>query len=218
MWKVDKPLPGQNPAAFKDFLRRLSIAEQIKVAMRRKYALAVYQAAGESAERFLSRSREFWESYEWVNRLWVPEDPVYSGTRAGVTLATSTDLWTLTTASTAQARVLESFIGGEATSSTVLRFAVQISTSGTTPTNATPTPFNSRSPAATSLFRTAWSVQPTLTSGSIPFYHAFNAFGGTDRWVAQPGAEVYLVNGEQLSGRSASGTPVVSAHLIWEEL
>ena len=36
--------------------------------------------------------------------------------------------------------------------------------------------------------------------------------------LPQPGEEIYLVNGEYVSMRSASGTPVVSAHVIFEEL
>ena len=217
MWTRLQALPGQTPNDFKDYQRRLRIAEKLKIVLRTGYAQAVRQAYNESRERFLSRSHDFWQSYEALNRLWLPEDPVYSGSRAGITLATTTDLWTLTVAAAAQVRVLESYLGGEATASTVLRFAVQISTSGTTPTNQTPSLFNSRSPAASSLFRTAWTTQPTL-SGNPLLFHAFNAFGGTDRWVPQPGEEIYLVNGEQLSGRSASGIPIVSGHLIWEEL
>jgi hypothetical protein len=113
--------------------------------------------------------------------------------------------------------VLESFAAGEATVSTVVRIAIQRSTGGTTPTNQTPEKFSTRSPAAVATFATTWSAQPTL-SGAALMFHAFNAFGGGDRWVAQPGEEVYLVNGELLSCRSASGTPVVSAHVVWEEL
>ena len=201
----------------RDYLQRLAFAEPLKQAMRQQYAACIRQTHGESVDRFLARSHAFWQEYEALNRLYLPDDPVYSGSRGGVTLTTTDDLWTLTSAASAQVRILESFLGGEATTSTVLRFAVQISTGGSTPTNQTPEKFNSRSPAATSLFRTAWTTDPTL-SGSALLWHAFNAFGGSDRWVPQPGAEIYLVNGEQLSGRSASGTPVVSAHLIFEEL
>lgn len=200
-----------------DFLSRFVYAEGMKTAMRVQYGLAVRQARGEARESFLSRSRAFWAEYEEINRRVLPDDPVYTGTRSGVTLATTTDLWTLKSPASGQVRVLESYLGGESTVSTVLRFAIQFSTGGTTPTTQTPEKMNSRSPAAASTFNTAWSAQPTL-SGQPLMFHAFNTFGGTDRWVAAPGGEIFLVNGEQLSGRSASGTPVVSSHIIWEEL
>lgn len=201
----------------RDYLRRWVGAEQVKTAMRRRYAEALRQVRGESREDFLTRSRAFWAEYEHVNRQYIPDDPVYSGVRAGATLATTADLWTLTSPASGQVRIVEHMIGGESTASTVLRFAVQISTGGATPTNQTPEKFNTRSPAAASSFRTAWTTAPTL-SGNPLVMHAFNTFGGFDRWAPPPGGEVYLVNGEQLSGRSASGTPVVSSHLIWEEL
>lgn len=201
----------------RDFLRRFVYTETLKRSMLASYACAVRQTKGEPRERFLARSHAFWVEYEELNRTYLPDDPVYTGTRAGVTLSTTADLWTLTSPGSGQLRVLESYIGGEATTSTVLRFAVQLSSSGTTPTNQTPEKMNSRSPAAASTFATTWSAQPTL-SGNALLFQAFNAFGGTDRWVPAPGSEIYLVNGEKLSGRSAVGTPVVSSHLIWEEM
>lgn len=214
---VERALIAKAQARERDYMRRFVGAEELKRSMLGRYAACVRQTRGEPRECFLVRSRAFWEEYEEINRGYLPDDPVYSGTRAGVTLTTTDDLWTLTSPGSGQVRVLESYLGGENTTSTVLRFAVQISTSGTTPTNQTPEKFNSRSPAAASSFRTAWSTDPTL-SGVALLFHAMNTFGGTDRWVPAPGAEIYLVNGEQLSGRSASGTPIVSSHLIWEEL
>lgn len=214
---VEQALLTKAQARERDYMRRFVGAEALKRAMLDRYAACIRQTRGERREAFLARSFAFWSEYEAINRNLLPDDPVYSGTRAGVTLTTTDDLWTLTSPGSGQVRVLESYLGGENTASTVVRFAVQISTSGTTPTNQTPEKFNSRSPAAASTFRTAWTTDPTL-SGSALVYHAFNTFGGTDRWVPAPGAEIYLVNGEQLSGRSAGGTPIVSAHLIWEEL
>jgi hypothetical protein len=182
------------------------VAEGMKNALRRDYVT-----------RPRSDWRGFWAEYEQINRDLLPEDPVYTGTRSGVTLATSTDLWTLTSPGSGQTRVLEHYLGGESTSSTVLRFAIQRSTGGTTATNQTPELMNTRSPAAASTFATGWVAQPTL-SGSALLWVAINTFGGTDRWVPAPGEEIFQVNGELLSGRSASGTPVVSSHLVWEEL
>lgn len=209
----------------RDFSKRLAMSEAIKQQMRRGYSRAVHQSTGEPRERFLSRSRAFWEEYEELNLAMVPEDPVYSKTAAGVTLTTTNSLWQLLAAATGQMRVLESFIGGEATVSTVLRFSVALSAigAGAAPATYTPEKFNSRSPAATTTAygaataQVAWATTQETLNNPL-FLHAFNAFGGTDRWVAQPGEEIYRVNGEYISGRSLSGLPVVSAHVIFEEL
>lgn len=193
------------------------IAEHLKIQARLHYIATAPPSADRRPEDTLRRSDEFWESYEDINRRWIPDDPVFSGARGGVTLATTTDLWTLTVGASGQLRVLESYIGGESTASTVLRLALQASTGGATPTNQTPEKFSSRSPAAVSTFATGWTTQPTL-SGNPYAFHTFNTFGGTDRIVFAPGAEYFLVNGEKMSARSQSGIPVVSAHVIFEEL
>lgn len=214
------PEPRTIPACCSDpadYLRRWRIAETTKQALREKYAASAVRENKSNYDTWVVRSSAFWAEYEDINRRLLPEDPVYSGTRGGVTLATTTDLWTLSSPAAGQLRILESFVGGEATTSSVVRLAVQRSTGGTTPTNQTPEKFNTRSPAAASTFATTWSAQPTL-SGAPNLFHAFNAFGGGDRWVSQPGQEIYLVNAEILSCRSASGTPVVSGHVIWEEM
>lgn len=209
----------------KDLIRRSGIAEEIKIALRRKYARAVEQSRGESAAAFRSRSHSFWSEYENINRIWIPEDPVYSKSMTGITLTTTNSLWQLLAPASGQLRLLESFLGGEATSSTVLRFSVARSAagSGTAPTTYTAEKFNTRSPAAAATAygavnaQVAWGTTQETLNNPL-FMHAFNAFGGTDRWVPQPGEEIYLVNGEYMSGRSLSGTPVVSGHIIWEEL
>lgn len=203
-------LSDYDHAGFAKYGEAYGVAELIKREMRSKY---VHHCR-------LVRNvdwRGFWQEYEEVNRLYMPEDPVYTGTRGGATLATTADLWTLSSPSAGQDRVLESYIGGESTVSTVLRFKIQRSTGGTTPSNQTPEKMNTRSPAANSTFATSWSSQPSL-SGSVLLWHTFNTFGGTDRWVPAPGEEIYLVNAEILSARSDSGTPVVSSHVVWEEL
>jgi hypothetical protein len=174
------------------------------------------------ATDYMQAARGFWSVYEEVNRRLIPDDPVYSVTMMGRSLSTSADYIALLAAATSQGRLLESFLGGEATSSTVLRVAVQRSTSGTTPATQTPEKFNTLSPAAafSAAVQTgsaSWTTQPTL-SGNPLITHTFNAFGGTDRWLAALGAEIYLTNSGQLSFRSASGTPAASAHVIWEEL
>lgn len=193
-------------------------AEIRKLELRRRYHASEAPLRGrQSWEQMRASSDAFWEEYQALNDLWMPEDPVYAGTRGGITLATTTDAWTYTSPSTGQARILESYVGGENTSSTVGRIALQRSTGGTTATNQTLEKMSTRSPTSVGTFATTWSAQPTL-SGVALLFHAFNTFGGTDRWVSAPGEEIYQVNGELLSARSASGTPLVSTHAVLEEL
>lgn len=205
-----------------DYALRCAEAELLKVALRWKYWAAESRLDRARFDQFdyaaqRARSWEMWAEYEEINRRLIPEDPVYSGTRGGVALSTTADLWTYTSAATGQARLLEVSIQGEAAASAVNRAGLYLSTSGATPTNQTMEKFSSRSPAAAGTFATAWTTQPTLNTNPLLWF-AFNAFGGGDKWVAQPGAEVYLVNGEKTSQRSATGTSTVSGHVIVEEM
>lgn len=195
-------------------------AESLKRGMRDHYSMITMRQRGKlSFDQMVKDAKDFWSEYEEINRKLCPDDPVYSGTRAGVTQAASTaDLWTLSVGSSGQLRILESFVGGESTSSAVCRLAMQRSTGGTTPTNQTPEKASTRSPSAVATFATTWSAQPTL-SGNPFLFHAFNTFGGTDRWVPQPGEEIYLVNSEILSLRPQTATSnIYSAHVVWEEM
>lgn len=213
-----------NEAGLDKYGEPFLIAEEIKVRMRLGYRLEQAQAQRRGEDRDVQNERawDFWSEYEEINRRWLPNDPTYSLSEAGAVLITTGDMATLTAATTAWARVVESYIGGESGSSTVLRMAVQRSnTAATGGTATTPSRFSGLSPAAA----TTAAVQSTggsVLTGIAVLFHDFNTFGGTDRWVADPNHEVYygsaVANMAQLSWRSASGTPTVSAHQIFEEL
>lgn len=128
-----------------------------------------------------------------------------------------------TWSATVAARVIEVFIGGEATSSTVNRMTLRRhSTQGATPTNTTPAQLNPFSPAARALgFVLCASTQPVVQAGHL-LNLAFNAFGGIIRWVAAPGEEPYFTGATATNNEgsisSLSGTGIVSSHIIFEEL
>jgi hypothetical protein len=199
-----------------DYALRCAEAELLKVALRWKYWRSEHHRR-DPYEIQRARSWEMWSEYEDINRRLIPEDPVYSGIRAGVALSTTADLFTYTSAASGQARALEVSVGGEAAASAVNRAGLYNSSSGATPTNQTMEKFSTRSPAAAGTFATAWTTQPTLNTNPVLLF-AFNAFGGGDKWIAQPGAELYTVNGEKVSMRSLSGTSTVSSHIIIEEM
>lgn len=160
---------------------------------------------------------------------------VYNKPFTGLTLSTTNSAWEvrpLAAANPVLSRVLEHYVGGESTTSTVLRAGVSRVTTegtGTAPTSYTPNKLNPYSPAATNVVsgalsaNVAWGTAQEVL-GDPMIVHTFNTFGGTDRWVPQPGEEIYMGfgTGQTLltgcSFRSISGTPVVSGHLVFEEM
>lgn len=191
-------------------------ADVIKRELRKQEWLRELRSPSRCYEEAIERSRKLWTQYEQVNRDLCPDDPVYSIINAGTALSTTADNLTFQAASAGQGRILELIIGGEATASAVNRIAVQrAGTSITSNTAITPEKFNSRSPAAAGTYGKAGTQSlvgnPMLSIG-------FNAFGGFIRWVAGPGEELYFVNSEVISVRSASGTSTVSSTGIFEEL
>lgn len=208
-----------------DFVKRFATAEEIKQSMRRQYARATRKV--DSFENMLRRAVDFYSEYEEVNQRYVPEDPVFSKAVTGLTATTTNDMWEIGAASAGQCRIIESFISGEATTSAVARVLIQRVTTqgtGTAPTTFTPEKFNTRSPAAASTVygaisaQVAWGTAQAVLNANPLITHGFNALGGSDRWVAQPGEEIYLVNSEFASMRSASGVGPFSAYVVFEEL
>lgn len=189
---------------------------EIKRLLQKQNWIAEMRAPSRCFAEAVERSRKFWEQYEQVNRDYCPDDPVYSIINAGTALSTTADNLTFQAASAGQGRILELIIGGEATSSAVNRVSVQRAGTSITGNSAiTPEKFNSRSPAAAGTYGKAGTQ---ALSGNPALSLAFNAFGGFIRWVAAPGEELYYVNSEVISVRSASGTSIVSSTGIFEEL
>lgn len=150
---------------------------------------------------------------------------LYSYSINGTALSTTTGLLTLQTAVTGAGSVIslnEVMLAGEAGSSSVARFAVNRPSAAPTggATAQTAEKINPASGAATHVVATAYaSTQGTLSTNDVLIL-GFNAFGGVIRWLAAPGEEIVV--GTQgavayLIGRSRSGTPTVSGHMIVNE-
>jgi hypothetical protein len=192
------------------------LTEAIKAELRKQNWLYEMRNPSRCYDEAVERSFKLWVQYEKINRELCPDDPVYSIINAGATLSTTADLLTFQAAAAGQGRVLELIIGGEATTSAVNRLSVQRAGTSITANSAiTPEKFNSRSPAAAGTYGKA-GTQALVGNPMLTL--AFNAFGGFIRWVAGPGEEMYYVNSEVISVRSASGVSVVSATGIFEEL
>lgn len=149
---------------------------------------------------------------------------VYSVGREGLTVpASPAPIITYKSAANIVARVLEWFIGGEATSSTVNRMVVRrSSTDGTTPTAQTPAKLSSSQPAAQGTSATAFSGNPTLAAAPGLLSFALNVFGAVMRWVAAPGQENYVqgstAGNDELGLYGPSGTGAISMHALVEEI
>ena len=190
--------------------------DTIKEELRKQNWIKELRSPSRSYQEALDRSFAMWTEYENVNRDFCPDDPVYSIINAGTALSTTADNLTFQAAAAGQGRILEIIFGGEATTSAVNRVAVQrAGTSITGNTAITPEKFNSRSPAAAGTYGKAGTQ---ALAGNPMLSLAFNAFGGFLRWVAGPGEELYFVNSEVISIRSASGTSVISSTGVFEEL
>src|SRR5262245_10578634 len=96
------------------------------------------------------------------------------------------------TTAASTAKVVECYIGGEPSASTIKRMPLRrLSTNGATPTNQTPAALNPLSAAAVSQGYVAATTGPTIASTQHLANLAINVFGGIVRWVAAPGEEIY---------------------------
>lgn len=149
----------------------------------------------------------------------------YAASYNGIALSTTNDVRTLQTTATGQGsviRVYEIYLGGESSSSTVARVAVNRPSAAPTgaATNVVPEKVDPASVAAAFTNASTYATtQPTLSTNDVLIL-AFNAFGGVVRWFATPDGEIVV--GSQgavayLSTRSRSGTPTVSGHILVEE-
>lgn len=121
-------------------------------------------------------------------------------------------------------RITEMFIGGEATSSTVVRMAARRnSTQAATPTNVVPAGLSPFSAASAANFHQLAVTPPVAGAATQHLLNmSFNAFGGVIRWVAAPGEELYIIGAtaanNEISLSSVSGSALISSHVIFEEL
>jgi hypothetical protein len=125
--------------------------------------------------------------------------------------------------SAAMLRVMDLYIGGEATASTVNRMSLRrASTNSGTPTNQVPAASNYNSQAAVSQGSVASTTGPIIASTQHLGNFALNAFGGVVRWVAAPGEEIWAglaaAPNSELILDSISGVGVVSQDVHFEEI
>lgn len=127
------------------------------------------------------------------------------------------------TETTSTLRIVEFFIGGEATASTVNRMSLRrLSTNALTPTNQPPGATNPLSIAATSDGYVAAATAPVIASTQHLANVALNTFGGVVRWVAAPGEEIWATASTAPNGEicldSISGAGIVSTDIRFEEI
>lgn len=129
------------------------------------------------------------------------------------------------------ARIIEFFVGGEATSSSVNRMTLRRhSTNAGTPaagnelfaTTVAPISPLSGAAGATITYNQATTNPTTANLNPISIW-AFNSFGGVIRWVAAPGEEIWMMGAtanlsEISTSTLGSGTGTVSTTFTLEEM
>ena len=142
--------------------------------------------------------------------------------RDNVTPASPNELLTLVSASNRRCKVTSMEVVGLGTSSAAQRLIAANSATGTTGGGAiTPDKAdNVDQPAAATVVDTTWSAQPTLNTNGIIL--GWNALGGPNRWVTQPGRPDGMLearNGAYISIRAAAGVTyqACSFSLTFEE-
>lgn len=192
--------------------------EALKLALRIDYRNRCLTKPARSYQEALDRSRAFWPKYEQINRDYCPDDPVYAITRAGAALSTTADHLHCKAPASAQARIIEVILGGEATSSAVNRVALERNNATLAGASAqTPEKFNTLSPAAAGTYGSG-NTSAILTASTYLHVWAVNAFGGFIDWKAAPGEEMYYQSGEVIGIRSLSGTSTFSSTIVFEEM
>src|SRR4051812_48646434 len=93
-----------------EFEKRFHYASGLKDELRRQYALSTRNNGFSTFDDNWRRAHDFWSEYEDVNRVYIPEDPVYSKATTGVAAATTNSTWSIKAAATQQIRILESFM------------------------------------------------------------------------------------------------------------
>jgi len=147
----------------------------------------------------------------------------YGGYKRSFSGSTSNDNWSLTAGTGKSGKILEFSWGGEMTSSTSVATRTARSSSQTGSTTAiTNAKLHPNSPnSGMVLGSTFATTQPTLDTGGL-FELSWNAHGGTVRWLAAPGEELFIIGAATetvISNRNTaqSATPTLTAGLIWEE-
>lgn len=127
------------------------------------------------------------------------------------------------TTAASTARIVEVYIGGESTASTVNRMSVRrLSTNANTPTDVAPAALNPLSAAAVTQGYSAATTGPTIAATGHLLNLALNTFAGIVRWMAMPGEELWGTAQTAPNGQivldSVSGVGVVSTHIVFEEI
>lgn len=121
-------------------------------------------------------------------------------------------------------RITEIYVGGEATSSTVIAMAARRNgTQATTPTNVVAaglSPFSAAPAGNFHQLAATPGVTGAVTAQLLKL--SLNAFGGVVRWVAAPGEELYVIGAtapnNEISLSAITGSALIGAHVIFEEM
>jgi len=138
----------------------------------------------------------------------------YTVSRLAFTATAGQDILTGISGANRRLRLVSVNVTGRGSSSAPQVVHLSRGATGTTPGGAI-TPDKAEhadQPAATFTTATTWAAQPALITNPIPV--GFNALGGINRWVTEPGRPQGMMesrNGDVISLRCAAGSTPQSA-------
>jgi hypothetical protein len=147
--------------------------------------------------------------------------PQYSGSVLTITPSTTDDNWTITAGTGIYVKVKEVSMGGQATTSTAMstRIARSSGQTGSSSAGNTEKLHPGHATKRAGFVLTFATTQPTLEAGDL-FAPAWNAHGGSIRYLAAPGDEFVLVGAATelcISCRNSVGTATSNYGVIWME-
>lgn len=140
----------------------------------------------------------------------------YNVSKTATAMVVGNDILTITAPAGRSLKLWAVRVSGGGTVSAANEIAISRSTVGTTPVAVTPVPLNADSAAATFTAATGWTVQPTI--GVTLDRLGVNSNGAFIPWIAPPGQEIDIPGGGQVSLRCISGTGIVTASMVIEQV
>jgi|TARA_Y100000310_G_scaffold94472_1_gene92122 hypothetical protein len=146
----------------------------------------------------------------------------YSGTVLSITPNTSNDNWTLDADSAGVGKLIETWWGGQATSSTAMATRVARASGGVTPVAGNVAEHGPANQPANQIdFVASWSGSQTTLNAADIMALSWNCHGGVVRWLFDPEDEIWMVTGETLdliACRNSVGTGTSTYGAIWSEI
>jgi hypothetical protein len=140
----------------------------------------------------------------------------YVVSKAATAMVAATDILTITAPAGRSLKIWAITVSGGGTASAANEVGLFRSTGGVTPVATTPAPIAADSPASLFTAATGWTTQPT--AGVVIDRAGVNSNGAYINNKLPPGMEIDIPGGGQVSLRPVSGTGIVTASILVEQV